>query len=165
MTVLSVNSHCFQTGLRQPYNHIIARTKPSAKPLLSAAWVISDTCHFHFTRALCHIFPTPYVNTAFHQTTQKNAPPWGRKPSHNLDTANQMLGDTTRRNFQFRQKTSTGAPVDPLKYDFAQRGPAITGGCLEPPCEMKALFLPVRCKWWGDRFSPPWMKWGHSFPV
>lgn len=55
MTVLSVNIHCFQTGPRQPYNHIIAQTKPPTKPLLSAACVISDTCRFYFTRALCHI--------------------------------------------------------------------------------------------------------------
>lgn len=88
----------------------------------------------------------PFRKHCFSSNNAKNAPPRGRKPSHNLDTANQMLGDTTRRNFQFRQKTSTGAPVDPLKYDFAQRGPAVTRGCLEPPYEMKALFLPVRCK-------------------
>lgn len=59
-----------------------------------------------------------------------------------------MLGHTTRRNFQFKQQTSTGAPVDPLKYDFAQRGPAITRGCLEPLYKMKALFVPVRSSQW-----------------
>lgn len=44
MTVLSVNINC----LHQPYNHIVTQIKPSAKPLLSDAWVISDTRHFHF---------------------------------------------------------------------------------------------------------------------
>lgn len=38
--------------------------------------------------------------------------------------------------------------MDPLKYDFAQRGPAITQGCLEPLYEMKALFVPVRSPQW-----------------
>lgn len=34
--------------------------------------------------------------------------------------------------------------MDPLKYDFALRGPAITRGCLEPLYKMKALFVLVR---------------------
>lgn len=38
--------------------------------------------------------------------------------------------------------------MDPLKYDFAQRGPAITPGCLEPLYKMKALFVPVRSSQW-----------------
>lgn len=38
--------------------------------------------------------------------------------------------------------------MDTLKFDFAQRGPAITRGCLEPQCKMKALFVPVRSPQW-----------------
>lgn len=34
----------------------------------------------------------PHAHTAFHQTMLENAPPWGRKPSPNLETTNQMLG-------------------------------------------------------------------------
>lgn len=67
MAALSVNIHCFQKGLRQPFNHIIAQTKPSTKRL-SGAWVLSDTCHFHLARAFCQ----PHANTAFHQQHLKN---------------------------------------------------------------------------------------------
>lgn len=103
-----MNAHCFQTGLWQHYNHIIGQTKPSTKPFLSAAWVVSDTYHFHSTRALCHVFNLMQILFFIRQFRKKNVPTWGKKPSHNLETTNQMSGDTTRRNFQFKQPTSTG---------------------------------------------------------
>lgn len=107
-------------------NHVIARTMQSTKPLLSAAWALSDICHFRFTRALCQ----PYTDAAFSSNNvEKNAPPRDREPSHNLENTNQMLGDTTRRNFQFKQETSSGAAADLLKYESVQRGPVITSGC------------------------------------
>lgn len=46
--------------------------------------------------------------------------------------------------FNSSEEASSRAAADPLRYDFAQRGPPITRGCLEPLCEMKALFVLVR---------------------
>lgn len=84
----------------------------------------------------------PNTITAFHQTMLENASPLGRKKR------NKMLGDSTRKNFHFKQETSTRAAVYPLEYDFEQRGPPITRGCLEPLYEMKSLFVPVMSSQW-----------------
>lgn len=99
------NTHCFSDMSAAALNRVIARTMQSTKPLLSAAWALSDICHFRFTRALCQ----PYTDAAFSSNdVEKNAPPRHREPSRNLENTNQMLGDTTRRNFQFKQETSSG---------------------------------------------------------
>lgn len=121
----SANTHCFSDMSAAALNHVIARTIQSTKPLLSAAWALSDICHFRFTRALCQ----PYTDAAFSSNNvEKNAPPQDREPSHNLENINQMLG-ATRRYFQFKQETSSGAAADLLKYESVQRGPVITSGC------------------------------------
>lgn len=120
------NTHCFSDMSAAALNHVIARTMQSTKPLLSAAWALSDICHFRFTRALCQ----PYTDAAFSSNNvEEHFPPRDREPSHNLENTNQMLGDTTRRNFQFKQETSSGAAADLLKYESVQRGPVITSGC------------------------------------
>lgn len=140
-----MNAHCFQTGLWQHYTVITLLAQQSHPLSLSyqlPGWYQIHT--IYSTRAQCHVFNLMQMLFFIRQFGKKNVPTWGKKPSHNLETTNQMLGDTTRKNFLIQAVNKHWAPVDLLKYDFAQRGPAITWGCLEHLCKMKALFVPVR---------------------